>query len=192
MENLKERKLERYMEELNREETIELDDVTQKMGLNREKLAVEDVGLRTCERRRDRCPTTASSITSQGAAMSDSGFSRTSECPEQDRRDQRTFGTRAPRSRASSKDQPERKARAEAEQRRPGRFGVSRARPRTGGESNGMGHSRGWLDRGKRGRQGGVGAVRDTRVAHQGGHQAGIGVRPEAAVPAKARWVSCS
>jgi flagellar protein FliJ len=42
MENLKERKLERYREELNREETMELDDVTQKMGLNRENLAVED------------------------------------------------------------------------------------------------------------------------------------------------------
>jgi flagellar export protein FliJ len=42
MENLKARKLERYMEELNREETVELDDVTQKMGLNREKLTVED------------------------------------------------------------------------------------------------------------------------------------------------------
>ena len=42
MENLKNRKLERYMEELKREETMELDDVTQKMGLNREKLTVED------------------------------------------------------------------------------------------------------------------------------------------------------
>jgi flagellar FliJ protein len=42
MENLRERKLERYMEELNREETVELDDVTQKIGLNREKLTVED------------------------------------------------------------------------------------------------------------------------------------------------------
>ena len=42
LDNLKGRKLERYMEELNREETVELDDVTQKIGLNREMLTVED------------------------------------------------------------------------------------------------------------------------------------------------------
>jgi flagellar FliJ protein len=42
LDNLRERKLERYMEELNREETVELDDVTQKIGLNKEKLTVED------------------------------------------------------------------------------------------------------------------------------------------------------
>ena len=42
MENLRERKLERYMEELNREENVELDDVTQKIGMNREKLPLED------------------------------------------------------------------------------------------------------------------------------------------------------
>ena len=45
MENLKRRKLERYFEDLNREENLELDDVNQKIGLNREKLSIEDVPI---------------------------------------------------------------------------------------------------------------------------------------------------
>lgn len=45
IENLKERKYERYLAELNREETIELDDVGQKIGLSRENLAMQDVSI---------------------------------------------------------------------------------------------------------------------------------------------------
>jgi flagellar FliJ protein len=45
IERLKERKLEQYMSELNREEDNELDDVNQKIGINREKLTIEDVPL---------------------------------------------------------------------------------------------------------------------------------------------------
>jgi flagellar protein FliJ len=45
IENLKERKHERYLAELNREETIELDDVGQKIGLSRENLAMQDVTI---------------------------------------------------------------------------------------------------------------------------------------------------
>lgn len=42
MENLRRRSFERYLDELNREETLELDDVNQKIGLNRERLTAED------------------------------------------------------------------------------------------------------------------------------------------------------
>jgi flagellar FliJ protein len=45
IENLKERKYERYLADLNREETIELDDVGQKIGLRRENLAMQDVPI---------------------------------------------------------------------------------------------------------------------------------------------------
>jgi flagellar export protein FliJ len=45
IENLRGRKLERYMEELNREETSELDDVAQKIGRNRESLSLEDITI---------------------------------------------------------------------------------------------------------------------------------------------------
>lgn len=45
MENLKRRKLERYFDDLNREENLELDDVNQKIGLNREKLSIEDLPI---------------------------------------------------------------------------------------------------------------------------------------------------
>ena len=45
IENLKQRKLERYLDDLNRSEANELDDITQKIGLNKEKLTIEDVPL---------------------------------------------------------------------------------------------------------------------------------------------------
>jgi flagellar export protein FliJ len=45
IENLRGRKLERYVEELNREETAELDDVTQKIARNRETLSLEDISI---------------------------------------------------------------------------------------------------------------------------------------------------
>ena len=45
IENLKERKYERYLAELNREEMIELDEVGQKIGLSRENLAMQDVPI---------------------------------------------------------------------------------------------------------------------------------------------------
>lgn len=41
IENLKERQLERYHEELNREEDIELDDINQNINLNKEALTIE-------------------------------------------------------------------------------------------------------------------------------------------------------
>lgn len=44
-ENLKNRKFERYMIELNREERNELDDVNQHIGINKEKLSIEDLPL---------------------------------------------------------------------------------------------------------------------------------------------------
>lgn len=45
IENLKQRKFERYTDDLNRAENDELDDINQKIGLNREKLTIEDVPL---------------------------------------------------------------------------------------------------------------------------------------------------
>lgn len=43
IENLKDRKLERYLEDLEREENVDIDDVTQKISLTREKLTIEDL-----------------------------------------------------------------------------------------------------------------------------------------------------
>jgi flagellar FliJ protein len=45
IENLKERMLSRYLYALNREEAIELDDVNQHIGSNKERLTIEDVPL---------------------------------------------------------------------------------------------------------------------------------------------------
>jgi flagellar export protein FliJ len=45
IENLKERMLSRYLYALNREEAIELDDVNQHIGLNKEKLTIDDIPL---------------------------------------------------------------------------------------------------------------------------------------------------
>lgn len=45
IENLKERKLERYLEDLEREENADIDDVSQKIRLNRERLTIEDIPM---------------------------------------------------------------------------------------------------------------------------------------------------
>jgi len=45
IENLKERKYRKYLEKLNREENDDMDDITQNIGLNIEKLTIDDIVL---------------------------------------------------------------------------------------------------------------------------------------------------
>ena len=45
IQNLKERKYGKYLEELNREENNNIDDITQNIGSKIEKLTIEDIAL---------------------------------------------------------------------------------------------------------------------------------------------------